>query len=158
MGGEQRVPHSVACTTRCQNTPTLACRGDCGAARSSRAVGSPLPTRSQKKKRIRLTRLLQNQLDHVNILLRGLWARPPVLSLVPLQANHNPQKITSTICFGICGTGTSTICCTIRFDIHPSGITLITSTICSCGRLVLGQGAKVLSGSAQGICPPHPGR
>ena len=21
---------------------------------------------------------------------RGLWARPPVLSLVPLQANHNP--------------------------------------------------------------------
>ena len=28
----------------------------------------------------------------------------------------------------------------------------------TCGRLVLGQGAKVLSGSAQGICPPHPGR
>ena len=27
-----------------------------------------------------------------------------------------------------------------------------------CGRLVLGQGAKVLSGVAQGICPPHPGR
>ena len=25
----------------------------------------------------------------------------------------------------------------------------------TCGRLVLGQGAKVLSGSAQGICPPH---
>ena len=28
----------------------------------------------------------------------------------------------------------------------------------TCGRLVLGQSAKVLSGSAQGICPPHPGR
>ena len=28
---------------------------------------------------------------------------------------------------------------------------------CFCGRLVLGQGAKVLSGSAQGICPPHRG-
>ena len=26
-----------------------------------------------------------------------------------------------------------------------------------CVRLVLGQGAKVLSGSAQGICPPHRG-
>ena len=25
----------------------------------------------------------------------------------------------------------------------------------TCGRLVLGQGAKVLSGSAQGICPPQ---
>ena len=25
----------------------------------------------------------------------------------------------------------------------------------TCGRLVLGQGAKVLSGSTQGICPPH---
>ena len=24
----------------------------------------------------------------------GLWARPPVLSLVPLPANHNPQKNT----------------------------------------------------------------
>ena len=30
---------------------------------------------------------------------------------------------------------------------------LITS-----GKLVLGQGAKVLSRVAQGICPPHPGR
>ena len=40
-------------------------------------------------------------------------------------------KTTPTICFGICGTGTSTICCTIRFDIHSSGITLITSTCCS---------------------------
>ena len=27
----------------------------------------------------------------------------------------------------------------------------------TCGRLVLGQGAKVLSGSALGICPPHRG-
>ena len=27
----------------------------------------------------------------------------------------------------------------------------------TCGRLVLGQGAKVLSGSAQGICPPQRG-
>ena len=26
-----------------------------------------------------------------------------------------------------------------------------------CGRLVLGQGAKVLSGVAQRVCPPHPG-
>ena len=28
----------------------------------------------------------------------------------------------------------------------------------TCGRFVLGQGAKVLSGSTQGICPPHRGR
>ena len=28
----------------------------------------------------------------------------------------------------------------------------------TCGRLVLGQSAKVLSGSTQGICPPHSGR
>ena len=28
---------------------------------------------------------------------------------------------------------------------------------CFCGRLVLGQGAKLLSGSTQGICPPHRG-
>ena len=28
----------------------------------------------------------------------------------------------------------------------------------TCGGLVLGQGAKVLSGVAQNICPPHPGR
>ena len=28
----------------------------------------------------------------------------------------------------------------------------------TCGRLVLGQSAKILSGGAQGICPPHPGR
>ena len=27
----------------------------------------------------------------------------------------------------------------------------------TCGRLVLGQSAKVLSGSAQGICPPNRG-
>ena len=27
----------------------------------------------------------------------------------------------------------------------------------TCGRVVLGQGAKVLSGSAQGIFPPHRG-
>ena len=27
----------------------------------------------------------------------------------------------------------------------------------TCGRLVLGQDAKVLSGSLQGICPPHRG-
>ena len=26
----------------------------------------------------------------------------------------------------------------------------------TCGRLVLGQGGKVLSGVAQRICPPHP--
>ena len=28
----------------------------------------------------------------------------------------------------------------------------------SCGRLVLGDSAKVLGGHAQGICPPHPGK
>ena len=38
--------------------------------------------------------------------------------------------------------------------------TLSSSRACSaCERLVLGKGAKVLiGGSAQGICPPHPGR
>ena len=32
--------------------------------------------------------------SNINILLLGLWARPPVLSLVPSLANHNPQKNT----------------------------------------------------------------
>ena len=58
-----------------------------------RAAHSSLPTRYQKKKKTHsLTLLLQNHLDHLNILLRGYWARPPVLPLVPLQANHNSQN------------------------------------------------------------------
>ena len=42
------------------------------------------------------------------------------------------------------------------FDISLRELVLVG--IITCGRLVLGQGAKVLSGVAQGICPPHPGR
>ena len=35
---------------------------------------------------------------------------------------------------------------------------LVLVGLITCGRLVLGQGTKVLSGVAQGICPPHRGR
>ena len=95
--------------------------GDCGAAHALCVQPTaPFPHALKSKKTHSLTLLLQNHLDHVNILLQGLWARPPVLSLVPLQANHNPPKkhqskaseqqhgvqkslITSTICSWICG-------------------------------------------------------
>ena len=87
----ERAAHS-SLPTRCQNAPTLACGGDCGAARSSCAAHntSPSHTLSKEKKTHSLTLLLQNHLDHVNILLPGLRARPPVLSHVPLHANHRP--------------------------------------------------------------------
>ena len=35
---------------------------------------------------------------------------------------------------------------------------VVLDGLLTCGRLVPGQDAKVLSGVAQGICPPHPGR
>ena len=108
--------------------------GDCGEAHALCVQPTaPFPHALKSKKTHSLTLLLQNHLDHVNILLQGLWARPPVLSLVPLQANHNPPKkhqskaseqqhgvqkslITSTIC---------------SLDLwHPQN-PLITSTICS---------------------------
>ena len=111
-----------------------------------------LHTRSQKKKKKThsLTLLLQNHLDHLNILplevvgtstravARAFTSEPPHPKTLSKDAEqHGVQKslITSTICSGICGTGPSTICCTVRFDIHSSGITLITSKICSwiCG-------------------------
>ena len=104
IGREQHVPDSIACTqnpptlataqsplpTRCQNTPALAWWRDCGAARSSRAAHSSLPTRSQKKKTHSLTLLLQNHLDQDNILLGcGTSTRAVARAL---QANHNPPK------------------------------------------------------------------
>ena len=108
----------IACT---QNPPTLACGFElwgnmCGTCRpqpplhtlskyaNTRVRGRlwsstlfqccpQLPSHTLwKEKTHSLTLLLPNHLDHVNILLRGLRARPPVLSLVPLQANHNLPK------------------------------------------------------------------
>ena len=62
--------------------------GDCGAARSSRAAHSPLPTHSQKKKKTHLlTLLLQNHLVHLNILLLDLWHIHDLLSRVVTKAN-----------------------------------------------------------------------
>ena len=56
----------------------------------------------------------------------------PCCRLTPVRALQTTSPATSaTISSRIYGTGTSTICCTMRFDIHSSGITLITSTLCS---------------------------
>ena len=166
-GREQRVPDSIACA---QTPPTLACGsglwgntcGTCHPQHPAHTLSKYANTRVWRRlwlstlfpcypqllsHTLSLTLLLQNHLDHVNILLQGLWARPPVLSLVPLRANHNSPKITSTIRSGICGTGTSTICCAIRFDIHSSGITLITSTICS---WICGTGTAITISGAPG--------
>ena len=153
---------------RLHSESNLACgSGLWGSTRSLRAAHSPSP-HAVKRKKHSLTLLLQNHLDHLNILLLGVVgtstravARAFASEPQPLQKTlvksclttrrskiidhfHNlllgsvasaEPLITSTICSRVCGTGTSTICCTVRFDIHSSGITLITSTICSwiCG-------------------------
>ena len=63
-----------------------------------------------------------------------VWNMPPTTPFphdVKKKKNAFAVKITATICFSICGTRRSTICCTIRFDIQTSEITLITSTLYS---------------------------
>ena len=154
MGREQHVPDSIACT---QNQTSRVGVG-CGAAHALRVPPShtldsrvwewAVPHAVKRKKKDSLTLLPQNHLDHFNNLLLDLWYRTihdllpdkctshPCCRLTPVRALKTTSPATSaTISSRICGTGTSTICCTIRFDIHSSGITLITSTICSriCG-------------------------
>ena len=58
-------------TVSSQNQPWRVGVG-CGATRVERAAHSRLPTRCQQKKTHSLTLLLQNHLDHLNILLLGV--------------------------------------------------------------------------------------
>ena len=79
------------------------------------------------------SRLFLNQKEE-KLAMRPDAGPQPTQLAEPSVADDSPAT-SATISSRICGTGTSTICCTIRFDIHSSGITLITSTICSriCG-------------------------